>query len=103
MWSLAVTSSLKQVLLGDLWAEGDDRELDRQMRSRISVSTDGQTVEADGHKSGLILAFYYKAGSAPKYMFIIHELTEKEHLNPFHLQRWHAQPFCSIAIAKVMY
>lgn len=55
---LAVTSSMKQVLLLDLWAEGDDRELDSRMRSRISVSTDGRTCEADGHKSGLILAFY---------------------------------------------
>lgn len=55
---LAVTSSMKQVLLLDLCAEGDDRELDSQIRSRISVSTDRRTGEADGHKSGLILAFY---------------------------------------------
>lgn len=55
---LAAPSSLKPVLLLDLWAEGGDRELDQRRRSRISVSTDGRTGEADGHKSGLILAFY---------------------------------------------
>lgn len=55
---LAITSSMKQVLLLDLWAEGDDRELDSRKQSRISVPTDGRTGEADGHKSGLILAFY---------------------------------------------
>lgn len=55
---LAATASMKQVLLPDLWAEGDDRELDSRMRSRISASTDGRRGEADGHKSGLILAFY---------------------------------------------
>lgn len=77
---------MKQVLLLDLQAEGDDRELDSQMRSRISVSTDGRTGEA-GHKSGLSLAFYKEVESIPKYMISIDELVEKEHLNPFHLQR----------------
>lgn len=43
------SSSVKQVSLVDLWAQGDDRELDRRMRSRISVSTDGRMGEADGH------------------------------------------------------